>query len=81
MENVPLHELKKNLAYWAEKAAQGEVIQITKYNRPFVVLTKSQTTGLYIGKRVGKPFAKSGLKNATKGKFLEYLLEDREDPK
>ncbi len=80
MKNVPLHELKKDLAYWTEQAAKGEAIQITKYNRPYVVLTKSQMTGLTIGKRVGKGFSNSGLKEASKGKFLKYLLEDREDP-
>jgi antitoxin (DNA-binding transcriptional repressor) of toxin-antitoxin stability system len=81
MEKVPLYELKKNLSYWTEQAAQGKVIQITRYNRPYVILTQSPNQGLYVGKRVGKGFADSGLKEATKGKYLEYLLEDREDPR
>lgn len=80
MESVPLNELKKDLAYWTEQAAKGKVIQVTKYNRPYVILTKAPTAGLYIGKRVGKPFSNSSFKAATQGKFLEYLLEDREDP-
>jgi antitoxin (DNA-binding transcriptional repressor) of toxin-antitoxin stability system len=79
MENVPLNVLKKDLAYWTEQAAKGKVIQITKYNRPYVLLTKGQSAGLYIGKRYGRTDLSSPLKEASHGKWLQYLLEDRED--
>lgn len=78
MESVPIKELKKDLSYWTEQAAQGKTIQITKYNRPYVVLTKSFEGGLYRGKQVGKGALCSLLNRATQGKYLKYLQEDRD---
>ncbi len=79
MKSVPLKALKENLAYWAEEAAKGEVVQVTKYNRPYVMLGPSEGSGLYRGLKVGQEPLKSVLSGATKGKWLKILKEDRDE--
>lgn len=79
MKSVPLKALKENLAYWAEEAAKGERVQVTKYNRPYAVLGPSEGYGLYRGKKAGRESLKSVLSKATKGKWLKILKEDRDE--
>lgn len=76
---VPIKELKEGLAKWTEKVAKGATIQVTKYNRPYVEISPVQSRGVWIGDAIRTPLGFSPLKNATKGVFLDYLLEDRED--
>ena len=80
MKEVPLKELKSNLSFWAEKASKGDFIQITKYNRPYILVGPSRVDGLVVGSRIGTPLSPSLLKAASKGKWLRCLQEDREDP-
>ncbi|HCU25239.1 MAG TPA: hypothetical protein DF383_09485, partial [Deltaproteobacteria bacterium] len=70
---------KKNLAYWAEQAAKGKTVEITKYNRPYVLLTAIPERGVRVGNRYGKFELKSPLQEASKGRFLDYLLQDRDE--
>jgi len=79
MKNVPLKALKENLAYWTEAAAKGELVQVTKYNRPYVVMGPSEGSGLSRGKKAGQEALKSVLSEATKGKWLKILKEDRDE--
>lgn len=79
MKSVPLKELKENLASWAEEASKGETVQVTKYNRPYIVLSAGKTPGLYQGGKVGREVLRSVLKEATCGQWLRYLAEDRDD--
>ncbi len=79
MKSVPLKTLKENLAYWADEAAKGERVQVTKYNRPYVVLGPHEGAGLYRGKRAGLEPLKPVLKEGTKGKWLKFLKEDRNE--
>ncbi|MBI4366962.1 MAG: hypothetical protein HY543_09110 [Deltaproteobacteria bacterium] len=80
MKEVPLKELKSNLSFWAEKASKGDLIQITKYNRPYMLVGPSRLDGLVVGSRVGVPLLRPALKAASKGKWLRRLQEDRDDP-
>lgn len=77
MISVPIKDLKENLSAYTEKASQGEVIQVTKYNKPYVTILPGQYKGLRIGSKVGQPLKPSGLKNASKGMYLKFLEEDR----
>jgi antitoxin (DNA-binding transcriptional repressor) of toxin-antitoxin stability system len=78
MINVPIKELKENLSDWAEKASNGAVIQITKYNRPYILLTSGQPLGLVRGSMVGRQSLAPVLRKGTQGRALKYLMEDRE---
>ncbi len=79
MKSVPIKELKENLAHWAEEAAHGELVQITKYNHPYIILSPSKMAGVYQGSKVGKESLKSVLQEGTQGKWLKYLQEDRDE--
>jgi antitoxin (DNA-binding transcriptional repressor) of toxin-antitoxin stability system len=79
VKNVPLKTLKENLAYWAEEASKGERVQVTKYNRPYVVLGPYEGSGLYCGSKAGREPLKSVLSQATRGKWLKVLQEDRDE--
>ncbi|MBE7437980.1 MAG: type II toxin-antitoxin system prevent-host-death family antitoxin [Spirochaetales bacterium] len=78
MKIVPLKELKANLAMYAEEAAAGETIEITRYNRPYVRLITASSDGLRRGSRLGMAELKSAGKAASQGAYLEVLLKDRE---
>ncbi len=77
MKIVPLLELKKRLSYWAEKAAEGERIEVTKYNKPFVYISSSEVSALHVGESIGEYSLKSALNDPTRGKWLNLLIEDR----
>ena len=79
MEKISINQIKKNFAHWAKLAAEGEAIQITKYNRPYLQLTQITESGLRYGKHFGKTSLKSALKHASKGRYLSVLSEDRGD--
>ena len=78
MKKVPINDLKKNLAKWTITASKGIPIEITKHNRPFIRITPAQSTNLHIGSTLDTTL-KSVLNNATRGKFLKILLEDRNE--
>ncbi len=81
MEKISINEIKKKFAHWANRVAQGEVIHITKYNRPYLKLTQIAEEALHYGERFGKADLKMdlkiGLKRASKGRYLSVLAEDR----
>lgn len=79
MKSVSLKDLKENFSSWAERAARGETVQVTKHHHPYVTLLPSLPSFVTMGKRVGKESLRSRLNVNTKGKSIEYLLEDRED--
>lgn len=79
MKSVPLKDLKENLSSWVEKASNGDIIQVTKYNRPYVILAPGELPGLVRGRRAGQGGLTSLFKEATGGKWLKILDEDRDD--
>ncbi|MBI2336935.1 MAG: hypothetical protein HYU97_09285 [Deltaproteobacteria bacterium] len=80
MNTVTLKDLKEDLSSWAEKAAKGEIIHVTKYNRPYIVLAPSNPKGLHVGSRVGKGRFVTVVKRRGVGKLaLKALQEDREE--
>ena len=78
MKRVSLKDLKQNLGTWVEIAHQGNSVEVMKYNRPFVMIVPWNPSELHVGSQVGKIQLTPCLKNATKGKWLEYLDEDRD---
>lgn len=78
MHTAPMHELKENLSALAEMAAQGETVEITKHNKPFIRLTPATGPGLHIGRNAGKTPLKTAVSKNTAGAYLKVLAGDRE---
>ncbi len=78
MHTAAMHELKENLSALAEMAANGEVVEITKHNKPFIRLTPATGPGLHMGRLAGKARLKTAVKKNTGGAFLKVLTADRE---
>jgi antitoxin (DNA-binding transcriptional repressor) of toxin-antitoxin stability system len=80
MNKVSINDLKKSLAHWTERAAQGDSIEVTRYNRPYVRLVASEEAGLVRGKRVGQGALQSPFsKDVTRGAWWDTLEEDRRE--
>ena len=79
MSSVTLKDLKEDLSSWAQRAAKGETIHVTKYNRPYIVLGPSNPKGLHVGSRVGKGHFVAVVKGGLRGLALKALQEDREE--
>lgn len=79
MKKATLKELKDNLSTLTEIASKGETVEITRYNRPYIILSPTQLQNLTVGRRVGlgveiKPLGRS----LTKGLYLSFLEADRD---
>ncbi len=71
-----LKDLKEDLSKWAEYAAQGEKVYVSKYNKPYIILipSNSELTGITGS---GKPFViKPATQNSVSSKALSAVLED-----
>lgn len=80
MKSVPLKDLKNHLASFAEMASRGESILVTKHNKPYVRLSGAAEPDVRVGSSFETARLKPCLKNAkTRGRYLRYLLEDRDD--
>ena len=78
MKRVSLKDLKQNLSSWVEIAHQGDVVEVMKHNRPFVMITPWALPHVRVGSKVGQGQLESCLENATQGKWERYLNEDRD---
>lgn len=78
MRTAPMQELKENLSTLAEIAANGETVEITKHNKPFIRLTPAVGPGLHIGRNAGKAQIKTVVSKNTAGAYLKALAADRE---
>lgn len=74
-----LNELKKHLSDYAERAAAGEIIHITRFNRPYIVLAPDRDASLHWGELAGKSAIKPVLKKGSRGRWLKFLAEDRNE--
>lgn len=79
MKTVPLKDLKIKLSFWAHEAFKGQCIEVTKNNKPYIVLMPNVRPGLHYGKNVGKKSLKSALSYEGKKEWLSYLMEDRKE--
>lgn len=74
---APMQELKEHLSALAEKAASGEIVEITKHNKPFIRLMPAAEPAMRTGRFVGKKSLKSVVSKNTGGAFLALLQADR----
>lgn len=77
MKTVSIDELKRNLSAFIDEAAKGERIVITKHRRPVAALAPATPEHVHVGKRFGRAKLRPLFKAATKGAYLDVLLEDR----
>lgn len=73
-----MQELKTHLSALAEKAANGEIVEITKHNKPFIRLMPAVESAMRMGRFVGKKSLKTVVSKNTAGAFLKALQADRE---
>ncbi len=79
MQTVTLKDLKLRLSYILNSTKNGTPFEITKYNKPIAFLVPPQDSRLHFGKMVRKETLKKILKKSTKGVYLKFLIEDRND--
>lgn len=80
MKEIPLKTLKDHFAEITAEVAAGTPIEVTKYHKPYLRMVPSGTSSTHYGKNYGKGTLTPALPKAkTKGRYLEILLEDRED--
>ncbi len=79
MKKVSIKSLREEFARWAEIASGGEVVEITKHNRPFLRLVSAWGPVVRIGSKVGAHNIRPALQKGLRGLALKYLFEDREN--
>jgi len=79
MKCVSLKDLKEDLSTWTEIAAHGESVQVTRYNKPYVVLGPAILSGVHMGRRLGDDLKPCFGKDPTSGRWLNVLQDDRDD--
>jgi len=84
MSKVSLKELKQDLATYAENAAGGEVVEVSKYNKPYIKLVTAATHGVIVGDLVGssvkiKKALRAGSIKLSSGAIEALLSTDRNE--
>jgi hypothetical protein len=81
MKKTSLKELKEDLSKWAEYAAGGEKVYVSKYNKPYIILIPSQSelTGVSGSGEAFhlKPAVQSGISSRL---LAAVLMDDRGVP-
>ncbi|MBI4126898.1 MAG: type II toxin-antitoxin system prevent-host-death family antitoxin [Deltaproteobacteria bacterium] len=79
MKTVQLKELKEDLSSLAEEASHGAEIMVTKHQRPYIRLVPGDAPHLYRGRLVGRENLTPAFREATQGRWLDILEEDRSE--
>lgn len=84
MKKISLKELKEDLASYAERAAEGEILEVSKYNKPYIRIVTANTSGVTIGNLVGsgqsmKRAAQIGKITLGAGGIQKLIDDDRDD--
>ena len=80
MKTVSIEELKRRLASLLAAVAGGERILITRHRRPVASLSPADLEHVHVGALAGQASLKPILRAATRGAYLEVLVEDRRPP-
>lgn len=79
MKKISLNELKIALSEYAEDAAQGEIVEVTKYNRPYIRLVGAMNEAMTVGARFGQGELRAVLKKSVPlSKILRTIEDDRD---
>jgi prevent-host-death family protein len=77
MKMVSIQDLKARLSTIVGEAESGDTIIITRHNTPVAQLSPPRRESVHRGKNVGEGRLIAAVRRATKGRYLEILLEDR----
>ena len=77
MKEVSIKDLKRHLSAILAEAASGADVLILRHNRPWARVTAARTAHVRVGARFGRGALRPLFRNATKGRSLEVLLDDR----
>lgn len=80
MRTVSIQDLKRHLSAILREAARGKRFLITRHNRPLAQLEPPRSDHVHRGSRFGRGEIRPVLKEATQGRFLEILQDDRRGP-
>jgi len=79
MKQISIQDLKKNLSAVLREAAAGGPIVITSHNRPVARLSPPEPACVHRGQSFGKGKLRPLFRTKTKGRYMEVLLEDRNE--
>lgn len=79
MKKVSIQDLKARLSAAVAEAESGQTILITRHNEPVAQLGPATSPHVHRGENVGKGRLRSVAKNATNGRYLDVLKDDRGD--
>lgn len=78
MKRISIQDLKSGLSAAIAEAEAGRTLLVTRHNRAVARLSPAAPAQLHgSGRRVAAPPLAPLLRRATKGRYLQVLLEDR----
>jgi prevent-host-death family protein len=77
MKEISIQDLKAKLSAAVAEAESGHIILITRHNRPVARLAPADVPHIHVGKSLRRRALKPLLKQATRGRYLTVLLDDR----
>ena len=77
MKEISIQDLKAQLSAAIAEAESGHIILITRHNRPVARLAPAGVSHVHVGKKLRSSHLKPLLKQATRGRYLSVLLDDR----
>ena len=78
MKQISIQDLKARLSSAVAEAESGGTIVITRHNQPVAKLGPPDSH-VHHPNSTARPPLKPAIKEGTKGRYLEVLLEDRGD--
>jgi prevent-host-death family protein len=77
MNRISIQSLKARLSAVIAQAESGQTILITRHNQAVAQLTPATVVNIHGGSDTATAPLRPLLRRATKGRYLEVLLEDR----
>ncbi len=77
MKRISIQNLKAGLSAAIAEAESGETVLITRHNRAVAQLTSATVVQTHGGAEGATVALRPLLRRATKGRYLELLLDDR----
>jgi antitoxin (DNA-binding transcriptional repressor) of toxin-antitoxin stability system len=78
VKKISLKNLKSALSKIAEVVAGGQIVEVTKYNKPFIYLFPASHPSLHFGQKLGQNQFEQLNCALPKGKLQKILSEDRD---
>ena len=79
MIRISIQDLKARLSAVVMEAQSGSTITITRHNQPVAELGPARPRHLHRGTQVGTARLRPALRRGTKVRYLEALMDDRDN--